>query len=207
MAWVGFYRILGYFMGHTVGQGTPGRGKNLCRGTKGIWESGWESDMCREQQGLVWVELDFSTLTLLIFGPGSPLWWEGLSSALEVFSSIPFPYFSCPFTLANVPWGDKNTMVKNTCTGRRWQMWAQRRKKALLFFCFLEPHLWHMDVSRLGVKSELQLPAYTTATATWDPSCVCDLYHSSRQCQILNSLSKARDRTRILMNPNWICYC
>ena len=32
-------------------------------------------------------------------------------------------------------------------------------------FCFLGLHLQHMDVSRLGVKSELQLPAYTTATA------------------------------------------
>ena len=26
-------------------------------------------------------------------------------------------------------------------------------------------HPWHMEVPRLGVKSELQLPAYTTATA------------------------------------------
>ena len=30
--------------------------------------------------------------------------------------------------------------------------------------------------SRLGVQSELQLPAYPTATATRDPSCICDLY-------------------------------
>ena len=33
---------------------------------------------------------------------------------------------------------------------------------------------------------------YTTATATQDPRCVCNLHHSSRQCQILNPLSKAR---------------
>ena len=33
------------------------------------------------------------------------------------------------------------------------------------FFCFLRPHLQHVEVSRLGVKSELQLPPYTTATA------------------------------------------
>ena len=31
---------------------------------------------------------------------------------------------------------------------------------------FLGPHLQHMEVPRLGVKLELQLPAYTTATAT-----------------------------------------
>ena len=30
-----------------------------------------------------------------------------------------------------------------------------------------------MEVPRPGVKSELQLPAYTTATATWDLSQVC----------------------------------
>ena len=34
--------------------------------------------------------------------------------------------------------------------------------------CFLGPHSWHMEISRLGFKSELQLLAYTTAT--WNPS-------------------------------------
>ena len=37
-----------------------------------------------------------------------------------------------------------------------------------------------MEVPRLGVKSELQLPAFTTATATPDSSYTCDLYHSSQ---------------------------
>ena len=32
-----------------------------------------------------------------------------------------------------------------------------------------------MEVPRLGVESELQLPAYATATATQNPSHVCDL--------------------------------
>ena len=35
-----------------------------------------------------------------------------------------------------------------------------------LFFVFLGPYLWHMEVPRLGVKSELQLLAYTTVTAS-----------------------------------------
>ena len=30
------------------------------------------------------------------------------------------------------------------------------------------PHLWHMEVSRLGVESKLQLLTYTTATAIAD---------------------------------------
>ena len=60
------------------------------------------------------------------------------------------------------------------------------------FFALFLPHSWHMEVSRLGVKLELQLPAYTTATATQDPRCICNLHHSSGQLQILNPLSKAR---------------
>ena len=55
-----------------------------------------------------------------------------------------------------------------------------------------------MDVPRLGVESELQLLACTTATATQDLSRVWDLRHSSQQCWILNPLSQARDQTRIL---------
>ena len=39
-----------------------------------------------------------------------------------------------------------------------------------IFFFFLEPHPWQMEGARLGVESQLQLPAYTTATATQDPS-------------------------------------
>jgi len=66
-------------------------------------------------------------------------------------------------------------------------------------FCFLGPHLWHMESPRLGVESELQLLAYTTATATQHPSHICDLHHSSWQHQILNPLRKARDGTRNLM--------
>ena len=38
-----------------------------------------------------------------------------------------------------------------------------------LFLNFLGPHLYHMEVSRLGVESELQLPAYATAMAMPDP--------------------------------------
>ena len=52
-----------------------------------------------------------------------------------------------------------------------------------------------MEVPQSRVESELQLPAYTTATATSDLNLVFDLYHSSQQCRILNPLSEARDRT------------
>ena len=67
-----------------------------------------------------------------------------------------------------------------------------------------------MEVPRLGIKSELQLLAYTTAIATWDLSHVCDLSHicdlshSSDQHWILNPLIEARDRTCNLMVPSRI---
>ena len=35
---------------------------------------------------------------------------------------------------------------------------------------FLGPHLWYMDVPKLGVKSVLQLPATATVTATASPN-------------------------------------
>ena len=63
-----------------------------------------------------------------------------------------------------------------------------------------------MEVPRLGVESELQLPDYVTATATPDPSHICNLHYSSQQCHILNPLSKARDQTRILMDISWVHY-
>ena len=45
----------------------------------------------------------------------------------------------------------------------------------VLLLLLLWPHLWHMEVPRLGVELKLPLPAYTTGTATPDPSCICDL--------------------------------
>ena len=61
-----------------------------------------------------------------------------------------------------------------------------------------------MAVPRLGVELELQLPAYSTATAMRGPSHVCDLHHNSQQCQIPNPQSEARDQTPILMDPTQI---
>ena len=64
-----------------------------------------------------------------------------------------------------------------------------------------------MEVPRLGVKSELQLPAYTTATATQDPSCICDLHYNSWQLQILNLLIETRDQTCVPMDASQIRFC
>ena len=62
-----------------------------------------------------------------------------------------------------------------------------------------------MVVPRLGVALELQLQAYTTATATRDPSYICNL-HRSLTHQILNPLSKARDQTLTFMDPSQVSH-
>ena len=87
----------------------------------------------------------------------------------------------------------------------RLRKWERRRGPLNLFF-FLGSHLQDMKVPKLGVKLELQLLAYTTATAMHDPSRIFDLHHSSWQHWILNTLSRARDRIHILMDTSWVCY-
>ena len=78
------------------------------------------------------------------------------------------------------------------------------------FFWFLifRATPWHMEVPRLGVELELQLPAYATATSMRDPSHVCNIHHSSWQHWIPDPLSEARDRTHILRDTsriNFLC--
>ena len=73
---------------------------------------------------------------------------------------------------------------------------------------FLGLHPQQTEVPRLGVKSDLQLPAYPQPQQHgMDPSRICDLHRSSQQRQILNPLSEARDRTRNLMVPSRIRFC
>ena len=47
---------------------------------------------------------------------------------------------------------------------------------------------------------------HTTATATLDLRCICDLRHGSQQPQILNPLRKARDQTRVFMDTSQVRY-
>ena len=56
-----------------------------------------------------------------------------------------------------------------------------------------------------GIQSSVTYTeAHATATATPNPSRICDLPHSSWQCRILNPLSEARARTHNLMVPSRI---
>ena len=61
------------------------------------------------------------------------------------------------------------------------------------FFLLSGLHVWHMEVPRL------QMLAYATAIGMPDLRHVCNLHPSSRQHQILNPLSRARDRIHNLV--------
>ena len=61
-----------------------------------------------------------------------------------------------------------------------------------------------MEAPDIGVKSELQLTAYATATATQDLSHVCKLHCSSQQHQVLNPFCEAKDQTRVLMDTSQV---
>ena len=74
------------------------------------------------------------------------------------------------------------------------------------FWVFLGLYQQHMEVPRLGVKSELQLLTYATATATQDLSHIYDPHHSSWQRQILNPLTEAKDRTHVLTDASRVHY-
>ena len=80
----------------------------------------------------------------------------------------------------NVPWKPpwikpmfKRNWLGTVLPGRT------RMFPSFFFFSFLGPHLQPMEVPGLGVKLELQPPAYTTATATQDRSHIWDPHHSS----------------------------
>ena len=61
-----------------------------------------------------------------------------------------------------------------------------------------------MEVPRLRGESELQLMAYTTATAMPDPSHIYKICCSLQQHWILNPLIKARDQILILIDTSQV---
>ena len=92
------------------------------------------------------------------------------------------------------------------------KLWADSQQQPLcwvffffFFFTFRATFVAY-GCSQAKVKLELQLLAYTTATAMPDLSRVYKLHHSSQQCWIFNPLRKARDRTHILMVTSWVHY-
>ena len=88
---------------------------------------------------------------------------------------------------------------------RKWGRWLRKPSQPINHI--LSPHSSYIVKPTHPFNHlELQLPDCTTATATAtpDPSCICDLCHSSWQHQIFNSLSEPRDETCILMDPSQV---
>ena len=128
--------------------------------------------------------------------------------------------FTCKVTRLNayVVWSSDGAGLLGTCWQSRliviFVLYFFRICTAwLLFFFFfsffLGPNLQHLEVPRLGVEPELQLPAMATATAIAmpDPSNICNLYLQLTVMPIVKLLSEARDQTCILMDTIWVCYC
>ena len=72
----------------------------------------------------------------------------------------------------------------------------------IMFVFISELQVQHMEVPRLGVKLELQLPAHTTATATLDLNCIC---HYATACENAGSLTHwARQGTE--PSSSWVLF-
>ena len=105
-------------------------------------------------------------------------------------AAMPDPYPTAP-GLGSNPCCHRDNTGSLTCV-------PQQELLNFFFFCFLlraVPVAYETSQAR-----ELQLPAYSTATATPDQSLICDLHCSSRQHLILNPLKEVRDRT----SSSWI---
>ena len=82
----------------------------------------------------------------------------------------------------------------------------------LVFLPLLGPLPQHIEVPRLGVSLELRLPAYTTATATQDPSHVCNLHSNAGSLtQGSNPQSHGSSSDSLTTEPRWellkLCFC
>ena len=95
------------------------------------------------------------------------------------------------------------------CFASNFAIFKPFSSSSLSLFCFLvafraAPTAYGNSQIRGQIRTIVLV--YTTASATQDLSCICDLYHSSRQCWILNPLSEAREWTLILIDPSQVCY-
>ena len=78
---------------------------------------------------------------------------------------------------------------------------------SFFFFFFRAVPVAHGSSQARGWIGAVAAGLYTTATETQDPSHICNLHHSSWQRWILNSLSKARDQSHVLMGSSRVHYC
>ena len=129
------------------------------------------------------------------------------SRSLSIFLEVALPFLTHPPRQIRSKLLQNIVLLSRTSPSIIWMITLPsvlHTDQTDLFFYFLGLHLRHMEVPRPRAESELQQPAYTTTTATPDPSRVCNLHHSSQQRWILNPLLEARDQTHILMDTSWV---
>ena len=96
----------------------------------------------------------------------------------------------CPVTSVEINVGFPLQWIPSYCDSPDWlksiltTFTSVQPCLSFFFLCFLGPHMQHMEVPRLGVESELQLPSY--ATAMPDPSHIFNICCSLQQCWIRN---------------------
>ena len=141
------------------------------------------------------------------------LWVELLWAFTYVFRWTSFPFYQkMYFSIFSWLYSHQlcNTDIIQKNSSQTLKVIHKEKLKILNFFSFQGCTCGTWKFPRLGVELELQQLAYTTASATLDPSHVCALHHSSRQHGILNPPSRARDRTCILVDtsrvPNQPCH-
>ena len=85
-------------------------------------------------------------------------------------------------------------------------IWQTSPLKKMLFWLFrATPAAYGGSQARGWIGATVASLCHRPATP--DLSHVCYLHHSSWQCQILNPLNEARDRTCVLMDVSQICFC
>ena len=114
-------------------------------------------------------------------------------------------------------WNKKVLIPENQSLREKKKLKEQWRKKIMLkivspswstcyvlfyVFCLFRATPVAYGGSQARVHIGVVQRAYITATETPDPSCICDLHHSSCQRWILNPLSEARDQTCALMDTS-----
>ena len=93
--------------------------------------------------------------------------------------------------------------------------WGRTSKEVIYFFFFFFFFLFFLGYT-LGIwkfpglgsnwNYRYQPTQLYHSHSNPDLSCICNLYHGSQQCLIINPLSEVRDRTLVLMATTWVHY-
>ena len=128
-------------------------------------------------------------------------------SRLNHMSSPVHPTFYLYIYLSMVTWGASTSWLFKIML---WT-WVWKELFEILLSILLDMYsemelLYHMVIWYTHGLWNLS-PGYATTMATPDLNHICDLHHSSWQCQILSPLSKVRDWPCVLLGISRVHYC